>query len=93
MHDSRDLLTTREAATLIHISPRTLEGYRLRGGGPPFYRVGGRAIRYDVGEVLAWAKSVRLLSTSEVEPHRPHTVQSPRASTPSAARAASPRRA
>jgi hypothetical protein len=79
MHDSRELRSTRDAATLVNLSPRTLEGYRLRGGGPPFYRVGGRAIRYDVGEVLAWAKRVRLISTSETDPDRPHTVRSPRA--------------
>lgn len=77
MHDSGDLLTTREAATLIHISPRTLEGYRLRGGGPPFYRVGKRSVRYDVGELLAWAKRQRLFSTSEIDTDRPRTVAAP----------------
>lgn len=77
MNDSRDLLTTREAATLIHISPRTLEGYRLRGGGPPFYRVGPRCVRYDVGDLLAWAKRARLFSTSEIDVDRPRTVTAP----------------
>lgn len=79
MHDSRNLLTTREAAMLINLSPRSLEGYRLRGGGPPFYRVGRRCVRYDVGDLLTWAKRQRLFSTSEAESDHPKTVAAPSA--------------
>lgn len=92
MHDSRDLLTTREAAKLINLSPRSLEGYRLRGGGPPFYRVGPRCVRYDVGDLLAWAKHERLFSTSEMGPVRPRSVRSRSASPSAAPRLASPGR-
>ena len=34
-------LTTREAAVLLTLSPRTLQRYRMRGGGPRFLRIGG----------------------------------------------------
>ena len=89
MHDARDLLTTPEAASLISVSPRTLEGYRLRGGGPPFYRVGPRCVRYDVGDLLTWAKRQRLFSTSETDSNRPKTVPSPSARPSTASRVAS----
>lgn len=77
MHDADDLLTTREAAALIHVSPRTLEGWRLRGGGPAFLRVGKRLVRYAAGDVLTWAKRQRLFSTSEIDIDRPKTVAAP----------------
>lgn len=77
MHDSRDLLTTAQAAKIVGLSPRTLEGYRLRGNGPTYFRVGKRAVRYDVSDVLAWAKRVRLFSTSESDIDRPRTVSAP----------------
>lgn len=74
MHDSHRLLTTTEASKLINVSPRTLEGYRLRGGGPPFFRVGPRSVRYTVADLLAWALRERRLSTSEMSPGRPRSV-------------------
>lgn len=36
--------STREAAALLGISPRTLEGLRLRGEGPPHIRIGRRVL-------------------------------------------------
>ena len=50
------LLTTAQAATLLGTSPRTLEDWRLRGGGPVFRKVGRRLVRYshpDLEEFLA----------------------------------------
>jgi excisionase family DNA binding protein len=40
------LLTTCEAATYLGTSPRTLEDWRLRGGGPVYRKVGRRLVRY-----------------------------------------------
>lgn len=40
-----EYLTTREAAALLGVSVRTLEGLRATGEGPRFVRV-GRAVRY-----------------------------------------------
>jgi predicted DNA-binding transcriptional regulator AlpA len=62
----RRLITTSEAARLLCLSPRSLEGYRVRGGGPPFYRVGKRSVRYEEGEVIEWAMRERLASTSAI---------------------------
>ncbi len=58
------LLTTPEAAKYLGISPRTLEGYRSRGGGPPFKRLGSRSIRYDPDELQQWTKDNTYSSTS-----------------------------
>lgn len=38
--------TEKVAAAYLNVSCRTLQAWRLRGGGPAFVRV-GRAIRYD----------------------------------------------
>ena len=43
------LLTQREAATLLHLSERTLERFRVSGTGPKFIRL-GRSIK--VAEVF-----------------------------------------
>ena len=41
------LLFTAEAAFLLGVSPRTLECWRLRGGGPPYVCVTPKAVRYS----------------------------------------------
>lgn len=37
------------------VSPRTLEGWRARGYGPPVTRLGGRVF-YELAAVVAWEK-------------------------------------
>lgn len=37
-------LTTRQAAEVLGVSPRTLEDWRLRGGGPVYRKVGRRLV-------------------------------------------------
>jgi predicted DNA-binding transcriptional regulator AlpA len=64
-HDA--LLLPAEAAHLLALSPRTLEGLRLSGGGPPFVRL-NRAVRYRRADVLAWIERQRFDSTSGVDP-------------------------
>ncbi len=46
-------LTTAEAAELLRMSRKSLEGRRARGEGPPCIRI-GRAVRYKTDAVLAW---------------------------------------
>ena len=47
------LLTQREAATLLHLSERTLERLRVSGTGPKFVRL-GRSIRYRPTDIEAY---------------------------------------
>jgi phage terminase Nu1 subunit (DNA packaging protein) len=49
-------LTTAELSEIIAIPVRTIEGWRIRGGGPPFTKVGPRNVRYDLHLVRAWLR-------------------------------------
>lgn len=44
----------------------TLRTKRVRGGGPPYYKF-GRSVRYDLDEVLAWARARRAMSTTDAD--------------------------
>jgi hypothetical protein len=59
------LLSVGEAADYLRVSPKTLETWRARGGGPHFIQLRTRAIRYRVDDLNAFiAQGVRL-STSD----------------------------
>ena len=53
------------AAQHFAVSPKTLEEWRLRGDGPPFYKIGGRLVRYRLSEVNAWLQGRKRASTSQ----------------------------
>jgi hypothetical protein len=63
--DADALLHQAEAAYLIGVSPRTMEAWRHRGGGPVFVSISRRAIRYRRGDVLSWIEARRRRSTSD----------------------------
>ena len=64
MNEERTYFSTREAADYLCVSPRTLDRYRVRGGGPVFHRFGGR-VRYLRADLDAWALTRRRASTSD----------------------------
>jgi len=53
-----------EVALLTGLSPRTLEGLRVSGEGPVFFRI-RRGIRYRRRDVVAWIEARLRRSTSE----------------------------
>ena len=57
-------LNTRQAAALLGLSCRTLESYRVKGGGPPFLSYCNR-VRYLRGDLERWAATERKRSTSD----------------------------
>ena len=59
------LLFTAEAALLLGLSPRTLEAFRLRGGGPPFIAVTPKAVRYRRRDLEDWITARLRVSTSD----------------------------
>jgi predicted DNA-binding transcriptional regulator AlpA len=70
---SESLLTEQEAARQLHLSQKTLEGWRTRGGGPKFVRLGTRAVRYrpaDLNEFVE--RGLRTSTASEPCPERVH---------------------
>jgi predicted DNA-binding transcriptional regulator AlpA len=64
--DPDALLFPAEAASLMALSARTLEGLRLRGGGPAFVRL-RRAVRYRRADIIDWIAKRRCLSTSSAD--------------------------
>ncbi len=50
-------ITLAEAAIIASICPRHLAQERALGRGPKCYRLGEKAIRTTVGDVLAWVRS------------------------------------
>lgn len=57
------LLTEVQAADLLNLSTRTLQAWRVKGGGPLFVRL-GRAVRYRRADVNAWLEANTLEHTS-----------------------------
>jgi excisionase family DNA binding protein len=52
------LLTTREVAERLHISPASVLR-RWRSGELPGYRLGSNCLRFDSGEIDAWLEQRR----------------------------------
>jgi predicted DNA-binding transcriptional regulator AlpA len=61
--DPDALLFGTEMAYLLGLSARTLENLRLKGGGPPYIKL-GRAVRYNRLGGLEWANRQIRRSTS-----------------------------
>ena len=56
-----------KAAEFLDLSRSYLRKLRVNGGGPKFCRLGQKAIRYRVSELLQWAGSKTANSTTECE--------------------------
>ncbi len=56
--DDDVLWSTEQTADYLGVSRRTVEGWRRRGSGPPWHRV-GRSPRYFKRDVLAWVRQQR----------------------------------
>ncbi len=59
------MLTTMQAAGVLGLSHRTLEQLRVKGGGPEYFALGKRAIRYRRHAPENWLDARRRLSTSD----------------------------
>jgi hypothetical protein len=57
-------LTQSQAAAHLNLSPRTLEKYRVIGGGPKFRKFGTR-VRYTLRDLNEWAAARTCESTSD----------------------------
>ena len=55
----------REAARFLELEPRTMQGLRQRGGGPIFFRLSSRCLRYRRADLRAWADERARTSTSD----------------------------
>ena len=57
------VLTPKQAAAMLNLSTSWLAKQRLKGGGPPYIKMGG-AVRYSAGTLQEWMKGKQRLSTS-----------------------------
>ena len=62
------LLTEVQTAAVLNVSIRTLQAWRLRGGGPRYVKLSGRAVRYRNGDLAAFIESRTVRSTSDPGP-------------------------
>jgi len=53
------LLSTREAAAFLNVSPSSLAWYRCNRIGPDFVKMGSKMVRYRVGSLREYASSLR----------------------------------
>ncbi|MDJ0977653.1 MAG: helix-turn-helix domain-containing protein [Erythrobacter sp.] len=63
------LLTTKEAARILGIAPKTLRMWRLAGKGPCYLKLGATpqaSVRYDHTALRAWLAERQFSSTSAV---------------------------
>lgn len=59
------LISENAAAEFLHLSPRTLQGLRQRGGSPIFVRISNRAVRYRRLDLACWTEAKLKSSTWE----------------------------
>jgi excisionase family DNA binding protein len=64
--DDDVLLTEVQAAEYLALSVRTLQAWRVRGGSPPYQKI-GRAVRYSRRALIAWADAHTVTSTTEAD--------------------------
>ena len=62
------LLTETQAAQVLSLSVRTLQSWRLRGGGPRFVRVSSRCVRYRNSDLAEFIDARTVASTSDPGP-------------------------
>lgn len=67
---TKRILRTEAASEYCGLAASTLEKLRVRGDGPRFVKLGGKAVGYDLADLDAWLDSRKASSTSEA-PARP----------------------
>lgn len=59
------LLNEKQTAKMLAVTPRALQAWRYRGGGPAYVRISSRVIRYRRCDLYAWIASKMHKATSE----------------------------
>ena len=61
------LLGEAEAANFLSLSKRTLQRYRVAGGGPAYLRVGKRRLAYSKTDLIRWLQECRQFTSTAAE--------------------------
>jgi hypothetical protein len=64
------LMDEKATAALLHVSVKALQGWRYRGAGPRFVKV-GRCVRYRLEDLQTFVLAALRTSTSDPGPARP----------------------
>ena len=62
--EGQQLLRQAEVARILNLSPRTLEAWRHRGGGPRYYLLNPRCVRYRRSDLIEFLEERVRTSTS-----------------------------
>ena len=63
--EEKKYCTTERAAEILGVSTSWLEKLRVRGDGPPYYKVSPRRVLYGIADLTVWMEEHRVRSTSE----------------------------
>ncbi len=61
-----ELIPETEAADFLDVTPRSLQSWRQRGGGPPFFRLSARCVKYTRYRLKRWYDARMRSSTSDM---------------------------
>ena len=64
-NDPDQLMRQEQAALMLEVTPRCLENWRHRGGGPNYVRISARCIRYRRSDLHEWVEARLRTSTSD----------------------------
>lgn len=62
---ARNPLDQQAAAHYLGVSPNTVKAWRRRGVGPAYFKVGGRRVVYDQGDLDAFLQKDRVVPSAE----------------------------
>lgn len=65
LNDPDNFIDETIASGILGLSKRTLQKFRVVGGGPNYVKLGAKTVRYQRRALLAWAASRQCRSTSE----------------------------
>jgi hypothetical protein len=65
-HDHDSALNENQAAEFLGLSVRTLQAWRVRGGGPPYVKI-GRTVRYQRHRLVDFQEQHTVTSTTEAD--------------------------
>src|ERR1035438_5487400 len=64
------LLSADQVSQLTGVAAATLATWRSRGGGPRWFKLGGKIVRYKYDDVLSWIEDGRRESNEPTKPQR-----------------------
>jgi predicted DNA-binding transcriptional regulator AlpA len=58
------LLNEVEAGQFLSLSHRTLQNWRVKGGGPKYLKIGAKSVRYRITDLQSWLDNATRSHTS-----------------------------